>query len=121
MLGITSTRASSTLCLLDPNMRVHYIGFHVSTCTNSSLRFLVARHGLTSMPNNSKLLYRSNATIKASLGGFCGCRALASGGVHILENEPRGVPDALSFEHPAMDSKKQKRWEEQGLSLLFEA
>eukprot|EP00243_Klebsormidium_subtile_P003660 TRINITY_DN17249_c0_g1_i1.p1 TRINITY_DN17249_c0_g1~~TRINITY_DN17249_c0_g1_i1.p1 ORF type:complete len:386 (+),score=22.41 TRINITY_DN17249_c0_g1_i1:262-1419(+) len=90
-------------------------------CHGSSLITLRARHGLTSMPNNSKLLYRSNATVKASLGGCCGCRALASGGVHILENEPRGVLDPLSFEHPARDSKKKKRWEEEGLSLLFEA
>ncbi|GAQ83289.1 hypothetical protein KFL_001420140 [Klebsormidium nitens] len=90
-------------------------------CRGSSLITLKARHGLTSMPNNSKLLFRSNATVKAALNGCCGCRALASGGVHILENEPRGVSDALSFEHPVRDSKGQRRWEEEGLSLLFEA
>lgn len=73
-----------------------------------------------SLPNNSKLLYRSNATLKAATEDCCGCRALACGGVYILENEPKRRSDPLSFEHPQSSGRKPKRWEEEGLKMLFE-
>eukprot|EP00249_Psilotum_nudum_P011256 c23062_g1_i1 orf=1513-2601(+) len=81
--GATDSGTVSEVPLKDalyqwPVLELKYLRLQRTKISEASVPFILAKYGLISLPNNSKMLARSNSILNATLHGACGCISMAT-------------------------------------------